>query len=279
MAGDEMNIRDETIAGRHGPLRLRWYEPDADDGRAPLLWLHGGAFSGGNLDMPEAHAVAAVIARTRRRVASLDYRLVPGWSWFRDPPPGPLPGRRYPIPLEDVLDGFAHVRAKAPQGQVVLGGASAGACLAAAAALRLTLAGQGPACLALAYGIFHATLPPAPPALAARLRGRHGLLQFQPQTVRRMNLNYAGSATALAAPHAFPGGHGLSALPPALLLDADRDSLRASGGLFAQELRAAGVPVRYEVIAESRHGFLNRPRQPYFAIGMALLADWLASAC
>lgn len=44
----------------------------------------------------------------------------------------------------------------------------------------------------------------------------------------------------MADPFAFPGGHDLSGMPPTLVLDADRDSLRASGERFATELPTVG---------------------------------------
>jgi xylan 1,4-beta-xylosidase len=74
---------------------------------------------------------------------------------------------------------------------------------------------------------------------------------------------------------AFPGGHDLSGFPRTLLIDADRDSLRASGGAFADELRSFGVPINYEIVADARHGFLNQPQSGYFATGIATIRDWL----
>ena len=91
-----------------------------------------------------------------------------------------------------------------------------------------------------------------------------------------MNRNYAGRPEALADATAFPGGHDLSGFPPSLLVDADRDSLRASGGAFAAELHSFNVPVDYEIVAEAPHGFLNRPGSGYFATGMATISRWLA---
>jgi acetyl esterase len=79
---------------------------------------------------------------------------------------------------------------------------------------------------------------------------------------------------ALAEPHAFPGGHDLTGFPPTLLLDADHDSMRASGGRFAEELAAARVGVDYHVIADTDHAFLNRPNDPGFAVGLRLIAEW-----
>jgi acetyl esterase/lipase len=62
--------------------------------------------------------------------------------------------------------------------------------------------------------------------------------------------------------------------PPTLMIDADRDSMRASGGQFARELSAAGITVDYHVLPESLHAFLNRPHDPSFADGLRLIIDW-----
>ncbi|WP_435110438.1 alpha/beta hydrolase [Nocardiopsis synnemataformans] len=271
-----LDIRDEAVPGEHGPVPVRRYDRADGPTVAALVWVHGGAFSHGGLDQLESHAVAAALAQRGVGVVAVDYRRVPAWNWFRDAPPGPLPGVRYPLPLDDVASVYETVRRARPDAW--LGGASAGACLSAAAALRLAARDATvPAGLVLAYGTFHAALPPIPEHVRARVRGRHGLAQIRAATVRRMNHNYAGSAEAMGEPFAFPGGHDLRGLPDTLVVDADRDTLRASGEAFARELAAAGVPVDHHVVAESRHGFLDRPEAPYFTEGIALIADRLTA--
>jgi len=267
-----------TVGGRHGPIPIRTYTSDRshDASLSPVVWLHGGAFAYGGLDQPESHEPAMSLAATGRTVVTVDYHLVARWNPFFDVTDASLTGVRFPIPLEDVLDVVTAVAEQAPGGHILLGGASAGACLAAAAARDLTqrevtaIAG-----LVLAYGTFHAALPSASAALRARIRGRHSFTQFRPSTVRRMNRNYAGSTAAMGDPRAFPGGHDLTGLPETLMLDADRDSLRASGAAFAGELRAAGVPLEYEVVPDTVHGFLNRPGTGGYAAGAQRMIDWL----
>lgn len=264
-----MKIVDEVVRGRHGGIPVRRY----GDGPTGLVWLHGGGFSYGDLHMPESDAVARALAAVGQCVIAVDYRLAPRWSWIREPQPGTLPGIRYPVPLDDVVDVISLVGSERA---LAVGGASAGACLAAAAALRLRDEGTSQIeRLVLAYGTFHAALPPISEALSARLRGRHGLLQFRYRTVHQMNRNYAGSADAMDASYAFPGGKPLVGLPPTLVLDADRDSLRSSGEAFAGELASAGVPVRHAVITGSRHGFFNRPGRPEFAEAIASVTRFL----
>ena len=47
--------RDTTVDGPHGPVPVRVYEPAAGASDRPcLVWMHGGGFMMGDLDMPEA---------------------------------------------------------------------------------------------------------------------------------------------------------------------------------------------------------------------------------
>ncbi|MET0715561.1 MAG: alpha/beta hydrolase fold domain-containing protein [Mycetocola sp.] len=273
LAGIE--VRDDTVTGRETSIPVRWYRGE-EAPVASLLWVHGGAFSGGGLDQLESHAVAAALAHHKIHVVTVDYRRVPSWSPFRDQEPAVLDGTRYPAPLNDVSDVLASVIPTAAA--TYIGGASAGACLSAATALRaITNGGRAPAGVVLAYGTFHADLPSLPESVRSRVRGRHGIVQFRSATVRRMNYNYAGSVTAMSDPFAFPGGHDLSRFPPALVLDADRDTLRASGELFATELRGAGATVSRRTITDSTHGFFDRPTQPSFAAAISEIAVWIST--
>ena len=270
-------IVDAVVPGRHGGVAVRHYEPDAAaPARQPtVVWLHGGGFTHGDIDMPESHAVSKELARSGFVVVAVDYRRVPVGGWWRRPKTGVVPDVRHPVPLEDVVDVVTQTLTGHEDRDLVLGGASAGACLAAAATLRLVSEGSaGPARLLCVYGIFHSALPPYTAQLRARLLGRHGLLQYRPAMIKLMSRNYVGRA-AVTDPFAFPGGHDLRGMPPTLVLDADRDSLRASGEQFAAELAAAGSQVRYEVVPDARHGFLNRPTTAPFADGMARILRWV----
>jgi acetyl esterase/lipase len=99
------------------------------------------------------------------------------------------------------------------------------------------------------------------------------VIQFRTKTVDRMNRNYAGPA--LAEPFAFPGGHDLVGVPPAFIMDADHDTLRASGQALRAELERAGIEVRYRVLNGSTHGFLQRPGTAPFEEFVATAATWL----
>jgi acetyl esterase len=271
-------VSNFSVDGPHGAVPARRYTSTEPIGprSAALVWVHGGAFSSGGLDQMESHAVSATVAAAGRTVVAVGYRRVPPWSWWRRPRKGVLEGIRFPVPIDDVLAVVEHLRKEDPRRPVALGGASAGACLAAGMAVRQnSWGGAMPATLILAYGTFHAALPTISPELKARIRGRHALMQFNPGVVERMNRNYAGSAAAMNDPFAFPGGHDVRGLPPTFLIDADRDSLRASGEKFAKELAAAGVSAEHAVVPDSTHGFLDRPGTVAFSQGISLINDRL----
>lgn len=255
-------------------MPVRDYVPVQGHRERPLVWMHGGAFHSGGLDMAESHAVALSIARSGRRVRTVDYRLVPRGPVLGNRPLRPS-ANRYPAAADDVRVAAVDLM-RAVGGPVVLGGASAGACLAVTASLGLRdSGGKMPAALVLAYGTFHAELPVLPESVRSRRRGLLGWLQFTPGMVRWMNVNYVGSEALLSDRVAFPGGGQLEGLPPSLLVDADRDTLRASGETFAEELRSAGVTTEHVVVAGTWHGFFSWPGSRGYRRGMTHLLRWL----
>ncbi|MBB2903330.1 acetyl esterase/lipase [Kineococcus radiotolerans] len=243
------------------------------------MWLHGGGFFAGRLDQPESDAFARALAGRGVRVVNVDYALAPLLSTRWPCPARSVSGvlrARFPEQVHDVSAVLAHVRVTAT-GPVLLGGASAGACLAAGTAVAAA-AGDGGQRLdgaVLAYGFFHARLPPRPRVLRARLRGRRRFTHTR-WPVMAMNLNYTGSRSRRGDASAFPGGHRLVGFPPTLLLDADRDAMRASSDLFAADLAAAGVRLEHQVLPESVHGFLGRPHEPAFTAGVDVIAAVIA---
>jgi len=268
---------DGVIEGPHGPIPVRRYLPA--NGRTPpastpIVWIHGGGFFRGSLDQPESHDVARSLAAAGFNVTTVDYRLATisklrlSSTGFRR-----SPAVHFPVPVDDVVAIVRAVQREAPQG-VILGGASAGACLAAGAVLRLMNDGAAPLAGAFfAYGFFHAALPKRERNLRRRLRGKRRF-GHTPMLLNLTNLHYAGTRKAMLEAHAFPGGHALHNFPPTLMLDADRDSMRASGGQFARELATAGIAADYHALPETFHGFLNRPNEPGFEAGLRLIIDW-----
>jgi len=268
---------DGSIEGPHGPIPVRRYAPPEGTptiSSVPIVWVHGGGFFMGGLDLPESHATAVALAREGFPVVTVGYRLARFSPLSRAGKAFPRAfGVHYPVPLDDVVAVVTDVQREHPDG-IIVGGASAGACLVASAVLRLAGSGAEPVRgVFLTYGFFHAALPTSYRALVGRVKGRRRVTHA-PAFLNLANLHYAGSRAALLEPHAFPGGHPVEGFPPTLMVDADRDVMRASGELFAHELETAGVPVEYHVLEEESHAFLNRPATPAFAEAVGLIVKW-----
>ena len=273
-APPQADVRSDTAPGLHGLVPLRIYTPTGGGSDLPcFVWLHGGAFRMGDLDMPEADWTARQVCdRAGAVVVSVDYRLCVG-------------GVTYPVPPDDVVAAVRWVRDGAAElgvdaGRISLGGASAGGNLATGAALRLRdQDGWLPAALLLAYTTLHAVVPPASPSLAPLLDEIPLLLRFLPATRRGITENYLGGPASRADGYAMPGGAVLEGLCPVLLLNSEYDDLRASAEVFAGQLAVAGVDVRQVLVPGMLHGFLNLAPQVEPVEGaLRLMSEVVATA-
>jgi acetyl esterase/lipase len=237
---------DRTLEGPHGPIPVRVYR--AGDGPT-FVWCHGGGWMGGDLDMPEADAVARAAAHALGGVVvSVDYRLAPDHV--------------FPVPEDDVVAAFEAAAAdpslSADPGRVALGGASAGAHLASLAAARLSGAAR-PAALLLAY-------PAADPF--------DGPYERRPEEIpkerwlgrgatRWLFGGHLGSAYDLTAPDAvvpddaIPTRVVTNDLPPTLVTTAEVDGLTPQALHYVERLRAVGVDVTHHHVDGTHHGYLN----------------------
>jgi acetyl esterase len=275
-----LTTEDRQIDGPHGPIPVRVHTPPGRAG-AGLVWAHGGAFFGGDLDMPESDWVARQLAGRGITVVTVGYRLAPimDWTTGRQAPVQPAERVRYPVASEEVATVFTWA-ATSDIGVPgwALGGASAGGNLAAGATLRLRDSGGPlPRGVLLVYPVLHAALPPMTAELAAKVATLPDPDLVGAEAIRRMNLNYVWEPTDLNEPYAFPGGHDLTGLPPTFILNADIDPLRASGQQYGAELAAAGADLLMIREDGTRHGHLNEPENPAAVRSLDRIATWLLS--
>jgi len=247
--------RMEETPGPHGPVPARIYTPDRADNAPCLVWTHGGAFIAGDLDMPEADWVARELAsRAGIVVISIDYRLCND-------------GVTYPVPHDDVVAAMCWARHNAQSlgvnaDRLSIGGASAGANLAAGAALKLRDADcWQPAQLILAYPAAHAVIPAPSASLAALMTEVPEILRFPPAMTHAFNVNYLGGPVSHADGYAFPALAALDGLCPTIMMNAEYDDLRASGEAFSAALALAltSADVRQVQVKTMLHAFLNLP--------------------
>jgi len=278
--------RDVPIDGPHGEVPARVYRARANgarvsragetSGRTGFVWVHGGGFIGGDLDMAEANWVSMALAARGFAVLSVEYRKA-------------LHGVHYPVPSDDVLAAWSWATAHpaefgAAPGDLHLGGASAGGNLVAGVTKRLRDgAGEMPMSLVLVYPALHAELPAPSDSLRAALAATSGgenTATTGASILRQLCLQYAGSEEALQDPYAFPANGDLRGQPPVFILNAEADPLRASGEAYADALRAAGVDVTVELEPGTSHGHVNEPFTPGAQQSLERIATWLhARAC
>jgi cation diffusion facilitator CzcD-associated flavoprotein CzcO/acetyl esterase/lipase len=226
----DVTITDTLYPIEDGERTARLYRPAVDiSGPLPVVVLiHGGGFIGGSLDSWD-EPCATLARRLKALVVSPDYRLAPEHP--------------FPAATNDTV-AVVHWAAKhiAEYGgdpmRIAIGGESAGANLAAVAAIRLRDEG-GPRLRAqvlitpptdhLADTVSRKVFAHAP-ILTTKVGERMGELY----------LGHRGNATSAWASPAR--AKDLSGLPPALVITMEVDPLRDEGEDYARALSAAGVP-------------------------------------
>ena len=253
-----VGTRDLTIETPHGPQPARAYRDETAEatGRA-LVWVHGGAFIGGHLDMPESNWVALELAARGIPVLAVDYTKCLG-------------DVHYPVPSDDVMAAWEYALVHSADllgvepGELYLGGASAGGALTSGATARLRDgAGTVPAGLVLVYPVAHPD-------------GEHpGSIPDPEAPHAQMSLNYAGSAQALNDPHVFAGLGSAEGFPRTIVVVCERDGLRPSGEAFAALLEAADVDVTLHLEPGADHAHINEPSDPTALPTIEAIADWM----
>ncbi len=258
-------VTDLAVPGHVGPLRARQYV-SAGSGRgaqAAILFLHGG---GGVLGDIETHDVLCrtLCHDTHATVFSLDYRLAPEHP--------------FPAALEDTVAALTWLSSEAetlgldPE-RIAIVGDSAGGALAAVVLHETKGRLAAPV---RAQVLIYPALD-----LRGRLPSRNELAHHFPiprDMISWFFDHYFGIAWPFADPRAIPALYeDYSGLPPALILTAGHDPLRDEGAEYAQALARADVPVEYECLEGTIHGFMNMGRvlRKAHGHGRQRLGAWL----
>lgn len=194
--------------------------------------FHGGAFLMRYPEMDDFWC-RYVVSTTGLNVVNVDFRAGPYVA--------------YPVAQHECHDAAAHV---ADAGDpVVVGGFSSGGGLAASVCLQARDTGSFAPVLQVlgvpALDMATEVDPQAPGMISPALRGLVRRVYF-PDVDRRREA-YASPVLA----------DDLDGLPPAVILTAERDSLRPDGEQYAERLRAAGIDVLADCTPGGDHYFLS----------------------
>jgi acetyl esterase len=235
-------VTERVIPGQGGDLRLRIYRPIGQGPFPVLVFFHGSGFVLCSLDTHDG-ICRNLCAGGHCVVVSVDYRLAPE--------------HKYPAGLDDCVratrwaaDNMAELEGDALR--IAIGGDSAGANLAAAAALHLRDHG-GPA-LRGQLLIYPVTDYHTPGTASYRENADgYGLTR---DTMVWFWEHYLQESAQAADPLVSPlRAQDLSRLPPALVVTAEYDPLRDEGEHYAEKLRAAGTPAITSRWDGMNHGF------------------------
>lgn len=222
----DVTIEERTIAGSDGDVRVLVYRPPEQGDGAGVLWIHGGGYIFGSAEDDRARIMAEELGCT---VVSVDYRLAP-----ENP---------FPAGVEDCYASLMWMTEHAAdlnidRSRIAIGGASAGAGMAAGLAL-LNRDRGGPQ-LALQLLLY-----PMIDNLHDTVSGQfvnHPVWNQQTSfNAWEMYLN--GTPGVEASPYAAASrATDLANLPPAYICVGSEDLFRDECIDYARRLIAAGVP-------------------------------------
>jgi acetyl esterase len=236
-------IDDRTFRGPAGNLPMRIYTPD---GRGPfpvLVYFHGGGWVVGSIETVDA-SCRSLANLAGCIVVSADYRLAPE--------------HKFPAAADDAYAAvrWAALHAASFHGdpsRMAVGGESAGANVAAVAALMAQERGSTPLVLQL---LMYPVLDYSFDRPSHKENGEGYFLTTEMmQWFWRQYLNSdADGESHLASPLR---ARFLSGVAPAAIFTAEFDPLRDEGAAYAARLREAGVAVTYKCCEGLIHGFMG----------------------
>ena len=239
---DVAEVTDLSINLDTRSLAARLYVPHGDDGRALVVFFHGGSFVAGDLDTHDA-LCRRLSSDTKMRFLSVAYRLAP-----EDP---------FPAAVNDAVDVVRQVSATratyaGPAARLVVMGDSAGATLVAVAAALTRDEGLDVAAQVLLYP----TLGPEVLTDSSHSYAAGFLLDVDHlrYDYGQYLAGYADRTDPRVSPLLFPD---LAGSPPAIVVVAQCDPLRDEAVAYAGLLEHFGVPVELLEAEGMPHGFLS----------------------
>ncbi|MGC0224788.1 alpha/beta hydrolase [Pseudooceanicola nitratireducens] len=236
--------QEHWIDSAAGRIRVRVFRHTSAGTQDCLIYSHGGAFMQGS---PETHAdiTARIASWNRQTVISLDYAL--------------CPEHPFPAAFDQVCDVARWCRDQAGDlgidpNRIVIGGDSAGGNLTAAVALAMKDFGFLGQLLIYPCTEFDTTRPSMIANAEAPLLQTKGMSAVNRMYVGGEANEHLLSTDPRVAPYVAADHSGLA---PAFVAVAENDPLYDSGVIYAEKLRAAGVPTELDLGDGLIHGYLR----------------------
>lgn len=236
-----IEVRDIVAPTDAGALRVRLFRPSAEPGRPALVYFHGGGFVVNSVDTHD-HTLRWLALRSGATVCAVDYDKAPE--------------HRFPHQHDQAVAAVRWVVEAAGDlgidpARIAVGGDSAGANLALAAALAGRGGGGAPiACALLLYGMFAPLFDT--PSHRRFGDGRYGL---STERMRWYWSRYLGGEGRPDDPRAAPLLADLHGAPPMILVGAGFDCLLDDTVMLAERLAAAGVDHQLTIALRLPHSF------------------------
>ncbi len=239
-------VEDRELATGGAPVKVRIYTPSTAAPRPAVVYLHGGGWVTGNVDLTDP-LCRMVANRSGCTVVSVDYRLAPEHP--------------YPAALDDAYEATAWLAAHGHEigidpNRIAVMGDSAGGNLAAGVTLRARERG-GPA-IRFQVLIYPSTAGHQPDTASHAEFGK-GYIVSSADLEWFWNHYTSGVELEADSPARPLLVSDLSNLPPAFVLTNECDPLRDEGDAYAERLRVAGVSVEHRPYAGTMHGFFYMP--------------------
>lgn len=228
------------LSGR--TLRARLYVPKNDEGKALVLFFHGGGFVVGDIETHDA-LCRRLSSDTRMRFLSVEYRLAPEFP--------------FPAAVNDAIDAVREVAGRLdefdnPLAKLIVMGDSAGATLATVACAVTATEHLGIA----AQVVIYPTLGPEIVTDSVHKFGIGHLLEIDHlrYDYELYLADWRDHTDPRVSPLMFSD---LSGAPPAIVLVAECDPLRDEAVAYAGLLEHFGVRVELLEAEGMLHGFLR----------------------
>jgi acetyl esterase len=235
-------VTDRTIPGPGGELSIRIYTPEGSSPFPVLVYLHGGGWIAGDLNMQD-DACRSIANEAGCAVVSVEYRLAPEY--------------RFPAAVHDshavarwVADNAGRIRVD--PARMAIGGESAGGNLTAAVTLKSRAEGGPPFVLQVLVNPCTNLASMDTDSYRAFAEG-FGLRKDEVEWCRD---HYLSGGEDAQHPYASPLlAEDLRGLPPALIITSEFGVLRDEGEAYGQRLEEAGVPTTVSRYDGVLHGF------------------------